>query len=143
MARIKLQLPEKFLFETEIPIRITDINYGGHLGNDSLLALVHEARVRCLKEYGYTELNAGNGAGLIQSDAVIIFKSESFYGDIVKIEVAVNDFSATGCDFIFKLSNKKSGNEIARAKTGIVFFNYEKKKLLKVPSEFKEKFTQI
>jgi len=139
MARIKLAMPKEFLFETEIPVRITDINYGGHLGNDSVLALVHEARIQFLKQYGFSELNAGDGAGMIQADAVVIFRSEAFYGDIITIKVTVDDFSATGCDFLFLLSNKESGKEIARVKTGIVFFDYEKKKLLKVPESFKRK----
>lgn len=137
MARVKLALPEEFKFETDITVRITDINYGGHLGNDSVLAIIHEARVRFLKSFGYSEMDV-EGAGLIQSDAVIVFKSEGFYGDIVNAQVTVNDFSATGCDFVFLLSNKETGKEIARAKTGIVFFDYEKKKLLKVPEAFKE-----
>ena len=53
MPRIKLELPEKLVFSTEIPVRITDINYGGHLGNDSILSIVQEARVRFLNEYKY------------------------------------------------------------------------------------------
>lgn len=137
MARVKLALPEEFTFETEIAVRITDINYGGHLGNDSVLAIIHETRVRFLKNLGYSEFDV-EGAGLIQSDAVIVFKSEGFYGDIVNAKVAVNDFSGTGCDFVFLLLNKETGKEIARAKTGIVFFDYEKKKLLKVPASFRE-----
>jgi acyl-CoA thioesterase FadM len=132
-------MPEEFMFQTDIPVRITDINYGGHLGNDSVLSLVHEARIRFLKQYDFSELDAGGGAGMIQADAVVVFRSEAFYGDIVSIEVTVDDFSATGCDFLFLLSNKKNGKEIARVKTGIVFFDYEKKKLLKVPADFKNK----
>ena len=64
MPRIKIKLPEKFIFRTEIPIRITDINYGGHLGNDSLLSIIHEARVRFLKSLGYSESNV-EGVGII------------------------------------------------------------------------------
>ncbi len=37
MARINIELPDKFIYSTEIPIRITDINYGGHLAHDSVL----------------------------------------------------------------------------------------------------------
>ena len=51
MARIKLDLPERFPFSTELRVRITDVNYGGHMGNDSLLGLLHEARVRFLEHY--------------------------------------------------------------------------------------------
>ncbi len=56
MSRIKIEMPEKFIYKTEIPVRITDINYGGHLGNDSLLSIIHEARVRFLKHLEYSEV---------------------------------------------------------------------------------------
>ncbi len=80
MARIKIELPEKFLFRTEIPVRITDINYGGHLGNDSLLSIIHEARLRFLNHLGYSESNVEE-VGIIMIDSAIQYKSEGFYGD--------------------------------------------------------------
>ena len=138
MARIKIQIPEKFIYKTEIPIRITDINYGGHLGNDSVLSLVHEARLRFLKHLGYSESNV-EGVGIIMIDAAVQYKSEGFYGDELMIEVAITDFSNLGCDFVFKLTCKNSSKEIALAKTGIVFFDYEKRKTAPVPAEFKKK----
>jgi len=139
MGRIKLELPDNFTFSTEITVRIDDINYGGHLGNDSILSLVHEARVRFLKKFGFTEADI-DGVGLIMTDAVIVYKSESFYSDVLRIEVAVSDVSEVGCDFVFKLSNKETGNEVARAKTGIVFFDYEHRKIVEVPEKFRTLF---
>ena len=137
MSRIKIEIPEKFIYKTEIPIRITDINYGGHLGNDSVLSLVHEARLRFLKYLGYSEANV-EGVGIIMIDAGIQYKSEGFYGDELLIEVAVADFSSIGCDFVFKLTSKNSNKEIALAKSGIVFFDYNKRKTAPVPPEFKK-----
>ncbi|MBD0376149.1 MAG: acyl-CoA thioesterase, partial [Flavisolibacter sp.] len=88
MGRIKIDLPDHFIFQTFIPIRISDVNYGGHLGNDSILSLVHEARIQFLKQYDFKELDV-YGVGLILSDAAIEFKQEAFYNDILKIEVAI------------------------------------------------------
>ncbi len=139
MARIKLELPENFHFSTEIQVRISDINYGGHLGHDSILTLTHEARVRFLNKYGFSEINI-DGVGLIISDAALIYKSESFYGETLRIEIAVIDFSQYGCDFIYKITERESGREVARAKTGIVFFDYEKRKVAPVPERFKQNF---
>lgn len=139
MARIKLDLPENFHFSTEIQVRISDINYGGHLGHDSILTLTHEARVRFLNKYGFSEMNI-DGVGLIISDAALVYKSESFYGETLRIEIAVLDFSQYGCDFIYKITEKESGREVARAKTGIVFFDYEKRKVAPVPEKFKQNF---
>ena len=142
MPRIKIELPEKFLFRTKIPVRITDINYGGHLGNDSLLSIVHEARLQFLKHLGYSESNV-EGTGIIMIDSAIQYKSEGFYGDELLVEIAVNDFTGIGCDFVYRLTNKNSAKEIAVAKTGIVFFNYEKRKTTPLPSEFKSKIESI
>jgi len=138
MARIKLELPEKFLFETEMCVRITDINYGGHMGNDASLSIIHEARMRFLKNYGFSEMDVG-GVGIIMSDAVVCYKSESFYGDELVIQVAVGDVSDYGCDLFYKITNKLSGKEVVRAKTGIVFFDYPSKKIAKTPAAFIQK----
>ena len=142
MARIKIEIPKKFIYKTEIPIRISDINYGGHLGNDSLLSIIHEARLQFLNHLGYSESNI-EGSGIIMVDAGIQYKSEAFYADELIIEVAVTDFTGIGCDFVFRLTNKNSNKEIATAKTGIVFFNYEKRKTATVPPEFKKKIEEL
>lgn len=136
MARIRIEIPDKFIFKTEIPIRITDINYGGHLGNDSLLSIIHEARVRFLKHLGYSESDV-EGNGIIMIDAAVQYKSEGFYGDELIVEAAVNDFTRIGCDFIYRVTNNKTSKEIALVKTGIVFFNYENKKVVTIPEKFK------
>ncbi|HRG28685.1 MAG TPA: thioesterase family protein [Chitinophagales bacterium] len=136
MSRIQVNFPEKHIFSTEIKVRITDLNYGGHLGNDSMLALLHEARVRYLKHFGYSEMDV-EGTGIIMADVAIQFKTEAFYAERLTIAIAVGDFSRVSFDIYYKVS---SGNrEVAIAKTGIVFFNYEKKKVAAVPEKFRLK----
>ncbi|MFA6541511.1 MAG: thioesterase family protein [Bacteroidota bacterium] len=139
MPRIKLDIPKTFHFVTEIPIRITDINYGGHLGNDAVLAILHETRVRFLMEKGYTEFNI-EGIGLIMTDSAIVYKSEAFYGESLRIQVAVKDFSTFGCDFYYLVRERESGRDVVHAKTGIAFFNYQERKLAHVPEKFKRQF---
>jgi len=106
MARINIKLPDKFVYSTQIELRISDINLGGHLAHDSILSITHEARVRFLRSLGYTEGNI-EGPGLILSDAALVYKSEAFYGQTLLVEIAVTDFSKYGCDLIYKLSDKK------------------------------------
>ncbi|MFA6540871.1 MAG: thioesterase family protein [Bacteroidota bacterium] len=139
MPRIKLDIPKTFHFVTEIPIRITDINYGGHLGNDAVLSILHETRVRFLMEKGYTEFNI-EGIGLIMTDSAIVYKSEAFYGESLRIQVAVKDFSTFGCDFYYLVRERESGRDVVHAKTGIAFFDYQERKLAHVPDKFKRQF---
>ncbi|MCH8905052.1 MAG: thioesterase family protein [Bacteroidetes bacterium] len=140
MARIKLKLPEHFSYSTEIIIRIDDINYGGHLGNDSVLSIMHEARIRYLKEYEVSELKFGK-AGLIMADTVIVYKSEGFHQDVIKVEVTATDFSKFGFDIYYKLVNKSTDKDLAHAKTGMVCYDYEKKKIVLLDETMKEKMS--
>lgn len=139
MARIKIELPSEFAFKTEISLRISDINYGGHLGHDSVLSLTHEARVRFFKANGFTELNVF-GPGIIISDLAVQYKSEGFYGHTIVVEIAVCDYVKYGCDIVYKLSNSDTGEDLAYVKTGIVFMQYEKREIATVPEEFKNLF---
>ena len=131
MSRTKLDLPAKFLFETSIPIRITDVNYGGHVGNDTVLTLLHEARMQFLNHYHFSEMSFG-GASLIMSDVTIEFKKELFYADAIRIFVTVSNFSKIGFDVFYKIVRNKE-EVIAVAKTAMVCYDYELKKIKRVP----------
>ena len=137
MARIKIDLPDTFSFSVSIPIRITDINYGGHVGNDTVLSLMHEARMQFLQHYGYKEMEI-EGVGLIMSDVGIEFKSELFYGDMIKASVSVGEFSRIGFDLYYKLEKETEGKTIlaATAKTGMICYDYSLKKIVRVPEKF-------
>ena len=141
MARTRLHLPETFIFSTSIPVRITDINYGGHVGNDSVLSLLHEARMQFLKYHGYTELSFA-GVGLIMADATIEFKGEAFYGDVLKAYVAAGEFSRIGFDLYYKLVKGEKETVVVSAKTGMVCFDYEKRKVVAVPGEATERLNR-
>src|SRR4051794_11665965 len=134
MARIKLTLPEQFSFVTTIPIRITDLNYGAHVGNDTILTLIHEARVQYLRSLGFEELNVA-GVGLIMSDAAIEFKAQLYYGTFLKAHVAAAEFTRAGFDLYYKLVIESEMGEtvIALAKTAMVCFDYSTNKVVAVP----------
>ena len=141
MSRIKIELPEHFVFTTEIPVRITDLNYGAHVGNDTILSLIHEARMQWLLNIGYTsELNI-DGIGLIMVDAGIEFKSELFYGEKVFASVATAGLSKIGFDIYYKLEKGNSVERalVALAKTGMLCFDYQKRKIAPVPEQFRSR----
>lgn len=140
MSRIKIVVPENFSFQCIIPIRITDINYGNHVGNDSMLSIIHEARLQYLQSLGYSEMDVA-GVGLIMSDASIEFKSELFYGDNLQVAVAAGDFSRIGFNLFYKLEKITADKKtlIATAKTGMICFDYTVKKIVAIPEEVLKK----
>ena len=135
MARIQIDLPQDWLFETTVQIRVCDVNYGGHLGNDTVLSLVHEARVRFLHSLGFTEADLG-GAGIIMADAAIVFKAEAFMGDVLQIVVGVDEVKRSSLDMYYLLRRVSDDVEIARVKTGLVFFDYTARKVVRMPQAF-------
>ncbi|MFC1958947.1 acyl-CoA thioesterase [Chloroflexota bacterium] len=140
MARIKISLPSEFLFSTDIPIRIGDINRGMHLGHESFLVIIEEARARFLHNFGYTESDI-NGVGLIMMDASIVYLKQAHYGQTLKVDIAVNDFTTRGFDMVYRVSDAETGVEIARAKTSFLLYSYQLQKVTTIPQDFKKKFS--
>jgi len=138
MQRIKLEIPENKIAVITVPVRITDINYGKHLGNDSIVSIIHEARAQWLQQHNYTELNI-EGTGLILADLMVEFKSESFYGDTIEITIAVGEVSKVSFELYYRLCTKRDEKIIilALAKTGMVCYDYTVKKVIGIPEKLK------
>ena len=128
MARLNLTLPEKILATIKIPVRINDINYGNHLGNHSLVSILHEARMQWLSGGGFSELD--------MTELAVEYKAESFYGDVLSIAISVADISRAAFDLYYQVSNQQ-GKLIAQAKTGMLSYHYEKKAIASLSEDFK------
>ncbi len=136
MQRTNLDLPSAFPFETRLDVRVGDINYGGHLGNDALLTLLQEARLRFLAAKGFSETNAG-GCGLAMVEALVQYRAQAFRDDRLKIEVAIGGLSRVGFDVFYRVTREGDGMEIARARTAMVFFDYARGRLSSMPDAFR------
>lgn len=135
MARIQLELPEKFIFQTEIAVRVGDLNYGNHVGNDAILLLMQEARVQFYRSKGFKdEISMEGTVGQIVADAAVIYKSEAFLGDVLRLQIGVADITKYSFDLYYLLDNKATSREVAHGKTGIVCFDYVKRKVATIPA---------
>lgn len=140
MPRLQLDFPDETKFTCELTVRAADLNYGNHVGNDSILTIMQEARIQFYRGLGYrNELSFEGTIGHIVADAAVVYKSEAFLGDVLVIEVALTDFNKYGFDMFYRLRNKETGKDVAIGKTGIVFFDYEKRKVASIPAGFLEK----
>ena len=132
MARVTVELPERWLYRVRLAVRVTDVNYGGHLGNDRVLGLVHEARVRWLASCGLSEKDVG-GPGLIMADAALVFRGEAFMGDELDVDLGATDVRRSGFGLVYRLRRVSDGADIALASTGMVCFDYAARKVARVP----------
>ena len=139
MARVTIDLPERFSFRTEVPIYIGHINYGNHLDNVALLSLVSEARVRFLASLGYTELDV-EGAGILLADAAVRYRSEARHGETLVFEMTATGFHTYGCDLVYRALEKATGRTVAEGQMGLRFFDYRTKTKVPVPEAFQRRF---
>ncbi len=139
MPRVKLKLPESFQFSTSYTVTVSDLNYGNHVGNDTILAIAHEARLQYIQYLGFkNEVSIEDSIGIVVADAAVIYKSEAFYNDKLAMRIAVDDFNRYGFDLYYEITNAQNGNEVARVKTGIVCLDYESRKLALMPEVLKK-----
>lgn len=142
MARIKIEMPAARLAAISIPVRISDVNYGNHVGNDAFVAIIHEARLQWLQQKGFSELNF-DGAGLIMSDLAIEFKQESFYGDTIVVNIYAGEISRVSFELYYQLTTARNNTGIllANAKTGMICYNYQAKKPVSLNDNMKNILT--
>jgi len=116
------------------------MNYGGHMGNDSVLTLVHEARVQFLSSLGLKEIDF-YGFSLLMTDSAVVYKKQAFYGDNLIIKISVSELYAYGFELLYLIKDVDSDLEVARVKTGLVCYDQKNKNVINLPTEFHDKFS--
>jgi acyl-CoA thioesterase FadM len=143
MARLQLDFPEdQWYYSTPLTVRVTDINAANHLGNDSMISMISEARACFLYEYGVAETER-DGTGIIVTDLATTYRAEAHARDQLLFEVGVMDFNKYGGDIIFRITRPRDKKLIAMAKSGFVFFNYKTGQVVAMPDEFRAKFDRV
>src|SRR6187551_3550602 len=111
MARIKIDIVGTVVATIHFRVRIGDINYGNHVGNDTFVSFIHDARFQWLQQNNYTELDI-DGTGLIMSDLGFEFKSEAFYGEEISITISVGEISRVSFDLYYELSTGRNDEKV-------------------------------
>ena len=139
MARVKIPLPDVWAHRHALTVRITDVNYGGHVGNNTLLAYLQEARVDWLRRLGYPSELLAPPVGLILVDLAVRLKAEAKHGDALEVRLAVSEWTRTGFELVYQVARPADAAEIARATTGFTFFDYTARRMAAAPAGFREK----
>jgi len=135
MARIKLTEQPSYGFRHSITLYPRDINYGGHLGNDSLVSLLGSARALMFHTMGFSEGNLGDGkTGIIMADLVVNFRSEAFIFDEIHIDSHIGEMRPSGFRIYQRVT--RNGTIIALAETGTAAFDYVSRRIAHIPDEF-------
>ena len=137
MPRLKLTPRHAYPFSSEISVRTTDLNFGGHLGNDRLLSLVHEARVAFLAAHGLGELDFG-GVSLIMAATAVVYQAEAYAGDLLVFEVAAAEPSRSGFRIFYRITRPADGQAIALVENGMACFDYQTRRIAALPAAVRD-----
>lgn len=138
MSRIQLEFPDPVVFCCPLNVRVSDINYGQHLGHDTLVSLLHEARCRWLAEAGLSETSLDGGSvGWVVAELAVNYTAEAFYPDTLSIELAIGQVGRKGVEVYHRVVRGED-QTVAIAKTGLVFFDFTTHKAVEVPKKFKD-----
>lgn len=133
----------KRVFTAEYIVTIGDINYGGHLGNDRSLVIFHDARLRFLQSLGFSEQDIGGGRGVIMVEAGVRFLQEVFVHDRLETRVRLTGCEGPRLPFQYEVERKSDGQTVLTGTTLLLAFDYQARKVVRVPALFLEKFRQI
>ncbi|MBX7143168.1 MAG: thioesterase family protein [Oligoflexia bacterium] len=142
MDRLNIESPKQVSFQTTLQVRVGDVNYGAHLGNDQLLSLVHQARIEMLRSWGWSEFDCG-GASLIQAEAAVIYRAQAFLGDELLFSLGFGALSRCGFEVLTQVTRPSDSTEIARVYSGLVCFDYTQKKVVPLPAALKAKISSV
>ena len=129
-------------FIMKYKVAISDINYGGHMGNDKSLLLFHEARIAFLNSLGYSEMNIGDGLGIIMKDAQVDYLAEVFHGDELNVKVSLGEQKGPLFNLNYDVNRVSDAKMVFSGRTGILAFDYQKRKVVRTPQEFFEKIKE-
>jgi acyl-CoA thioester hydrolase len=136
MPRLKLrQLPAYSHSQRQL-VRVTDVNYGGHLATSALVGIIHQARVELLQMMGCSERDLGDGrTGLIQTDMALTLHGEAFLRDELEIDSEVTELKNN----TFRMCHavRREGILLALAEMGFAGFCYKQRRLAALPETFR------
>lgn len=119
-----------------IEVRVGDINYGGHLGNDKALLIFHDARIKWLHLLGFSEDNIGDGRGIIMTEAHVYFRKEVFLYDRLYVDIEVKTNGNKVFDLHYDVFREVDNVKVLEGDTRQLAFDYERRKVVSMPNEF-------
>lgn len=100
------------------------------------------ARINFFESMGLTELDLGEGAGVIQKNGFIEYNRQLFLNDIISINITDIEFSKSSFNIKYEIYNEENF-KVINGSTLLVCYDYKANKVRKIPENFKMKATMI
>ena len=128
-----------FKHKTNIEIRFVDVDAFGHVNNANYLTYLEIARVKYFDEIADWQYNWSK-QGIILAKAEIDFIIPIHFGDEISVHTRCSRLGNKSFDLEYRIIHLLKGNEqlMADGVTVMVAYDYEAKKSIEIPAEWKE-----
>lgn len=139
MRKNNIEIPTASCFTTTIDVQISDINYGGHVGNERYLLFAQETRLRFLAKLGFSEIKFGEH-GLVLAEARVEYFHELFHGDQITVALSIGEIGRASFECFYAIEVIRAEKKVMAAKveTNMVCFDYSERKIKSIPDHLKK-----
>ena len=122
-------------FTTDIQMRFRDIDGMGHVNNAVYLSYVELARTQFYMHQA--DKRTLDEIDFILAHVEIDFESQATWGDQIQVAVWPSKIGNSSFTLSYEVKEKRSGRILARAKSVLVSYDYEKRKSKPIPDDFR------
>ena len=133
--RVEITIPDQSIFSYEMTISKKHENSGGHLAHDKVVTIIGDCRDAWFASMGFPGCRVGE-TGIVNTDLMLMYIAEGFHNDELEITLALADLNKYGGDMLMKGIRKQDNQELFRAKSGFVFYDYQVRKVVPRPEAF-------
>lgn len=142
MERVTLDFPAAAVIHRHsLTVRVTDMNYGQHLGHDTLVSLLHEARAQAFAALDIPESDM-HGYPSVVADLAVQYQHQARWPDALVIETAVPEPQGKALTVYQRISNVKSQKVVATARVNQLLLDMATGRPVDVPEQVKQALAQ-
>lgn len=128
-----------YKFTIPLKVRVSDLNYGNHVGYQNFFSFFQEARIAYLGQFGFTELDI-DGSGMIVAEANCKYKRELYLNDQIKVGCAVREVKSKM--FVMDYQISKDDSVCAEGFTKNFCYDYATRAVSRLPEAFVQAITE-
>ncbi|MGM0825174.1 MAG: acyl-CoA thioesterase [Pseudomonadota bacterium] len=134
MERVQLDFPDAAIIHRHsLSVRVTDMNYGRHLGHDALVSLLHEARSQAFAALDLPEWDM-HGYPSVVADLAVQYQSEARWPDALVIETAVPPPEGKALTVYQRMVHADTGKPVATARVNQLLIDMAAGRPVAVPA---------
>lgn len=139
MERVRLEFPDADLRHRHpLTVRITDMNYGRHLGHDAVISLLHEARANALDALGLSEADMG-GYPSVAADIAVQYQAEARWPDALVVDTAIPEPGSKVVAVYHRIRREADARVVATARINLMLVDRRTGRPVAIPDSVRQR----